>query len=78
MTVSNDEILSELEIEARFPDQWVLVQVLEWDVQLKITRGIVRAHGADQQEIEARAVELALPQIAFLFTGRTENLAFLL
>lgn len=74
----SEEILSESEIAARFPNEWVLVEVLEYDEALRVTRGKVRAHGTNQQEIEAKAVDLGLPQIAFLFTGQTENLAFLL
>lgn len=76
--ILSEDILSESEIAARYPDEWVLVEVVEYDAALRITCGKVRAHGTNQQEIEGKAVELDLPQIAFLFTGKTENLAFLL
>ena len=60
MSVLNQEILSESEIEARFSDQWVLVEVLEWDATMKITRGIVRASGEDKEAIHEAAQELPM------------------
>ncbi len=80
MKASTEEILSEKEIEARYPDQWVLVDILEWDAELEITRGIVRATGAEKSPLYQAARQLPAPRkFSVFFTGeRPKNQGYLL
>ena len=82
MSVTTEEILSESEIEARYPDQWVLVDVLEWDAEYRITRGVVRANGDDGDALHKAAKELprlAEPRkISVFYTGKVEGQTYLL
>ena len=47
----NEEFLSEAEIGARFPDEWVLVKQAEFDEQWRVVRGLVAAHSMSREEI---------------------------
>ncbi len=73
MSVLTEEILSESEIKARYPDQWVLVDILEWDAGFEITRGVVRAFGADREAMHETAMELPRltprRKISIFYTG---------
>jgi hypothetical protein len=57
------------EIEARFPDQWVLVIDPDTGPDLKVRSGVVAAHSKDRDEVYQRALELRPRRSAFLFTG---------
>ena len=48
----NEEFLSEAEIGARFPNEWVLVKQAEFDEQWRVVRGIVAAHSPERQGID--------------------------
>ncbi len=66
----SDEILSEAEIAARYPDQFVLIDVLEFADDWSVKRGIVRGHGDDKDALHQAAHELPEPrQIAVRYTG---------
>lgn len=45
------EFLSEEEIGARYPGEWVLVTNAEFDEQWRVLRGLVAAHSPDRKEI---------------------------
>jgi len=47
----NNEFLSEAEIGARFPGEWVLVKNAEFDEQWRVVRGLVAAHSSDRDEV---------------------------
>ncbi len=53
------EFLSEEEISARYPDEWVLVKNAEFDEQWRVMRGIVAAHSPDREEIARVHEEIA-------------------
>lgn len=73
MSTLTEEVLSEREIEARHPDQWVLVDVLDWDAEYRVTRGVVRAKGDDRDVVHEAAMKLpklAEPRkISIFYTG---------
>lgn len=70
MNTQTDEILSEEEIEARYPDQWVLIDVLDFDEAYRVARGVVRAHGLDEDAVHAATELLPIPRkIAIRWTG---------
>ncbi|RYX86821.1 hypothetical protein EON83_01170 [bacterium] len=48
----NTEFLSEAEIGARYPGEWVLVKNAEFDEQWRVTRGIVAAHSPEREVID--------------------------
>jgi len=47
----NDEFLSEAEIGARFPGEWVLVKNAEFDEQWRVVRGLVAAHSPERDDV---------------------------
>ncbi len=69
----NDEILTNEEIETRYPSEWILVVDPEQDEHLKILRGKVVCHSADRDEVYRRAIELKARSIAFLYTGKRQG-----
>lgn len=74
----SDEILSESEIAARYPDQFVLIDVLEFDSDWSVKRGIVRGHGDDKDALHQAARQLPEPrQISVLYTGKDDQIYLL-
>ncbi len=70
MTTLNEETLSESEIKVRYPNQWVLVDILEWDTGFEITRGVVRATGAEKTPLYQAARQLPAPRkFSVFYTG---------
>jgi hypothetical protein len=65
----NDEILTKVEIETRYPSEWVLVGDPESDENLEIVRGRVLFHSPDRDEMYRKAIELRPKLAATLFTG---------
>ena len=47
------EFLSEEEIGALYPGEWVLVKNAEFDEQWRVTRGLVAAHSPEREVIDA-------------------------
>ena len=48
----NTELLSEQEISTRYFGQWVLVEEMEVDNQLRLVRGIVTMHDKNREVVE--------------------------
>ena len=48
----NTELLSEQEINARYFGEWVLVEEIEIDDQLRLVRGIVTIHDKNREVVE--------------------------
>lgn len=79
MSVLNEEILSEKEIEARFDGEYVAVEVLELDASYAITRGVVIAHGLDKAAVRDALRAKNPRQSALLcLAPRPKNVAYLL
>jgi len=64
-----DVALSLAEIEAQFPEQWVLVEDPRTNAALEVAGGTVRWHGKDRDEAYRKAAELRPRRFAMLFTG---------
>ena len=74
----NDEFLTQKEIEARYPSEWILVVDVETDEHLKILRGRVACHSKDRDDVYRRAIELKARSVAFLYTGSRKGMHFAL
>lgn len=67
------------EIKQQYPDQWVLVEFLALDEELKVVEGKVIAHSRNKEEIYKKLLELENEKIAIEFTGdMPEEPAYLL
>lgn len=67
------------EIKQQYPDQWVLVDFLELDEELKVVEGKVIANSRNKEEIYKKLLELENEKIAIEFTGdMPEEPAYLL
>jgi hypothetical protein len=65
-----DEILSLTQINAMFPDEWVLVDDPEFDNgSSTIVRGRVACHSRVKRDVFDKAATLKLPRVAFHYTG---------
>jgi hypothetical protein len=64
------EVLTLAEMEDRFKSEWILVENPETDDSLEIIRGNVIFHSPDRDAVYRKAIELKLPNIAFLYTGK--------
>ncbi|BCM92770.1 hypothetical protein IAD21_04652 [Abditibacteriota bacterium] len=76
------EFLSEEEIGARYPGEWVLVRNAEFDEQWRVMRGVVAAHSPEREEIARVHGELArsgepLSVSVLCFKRSPENVALL-
>ena len=65
-----DEVLTAVEIAARFEAEWILVEDPETDEALTVRRGRVRWHSKDRDEVYRKAAELRPSRFAILYTGR--------
>lgn len=63
------EVLTIPEMEARFPNEWVLIDDLETDEQLEPLRGRVLFHHPDRATVEEKAIELCPKRSAIEFMG---------
>lgn len=63
-----DEILTNEEIEARYKDEWILVEDPETNEALEVLRGKVHYHSKDRDEVYQAAVELRAKSSAILCT----------
>ena len=67
------------EIEARFPDEWILVIDPETGPDLKVRSGVVAAHSKDRDEVDRKALELRPRRSAVWFNGEpSEDTVFVL
>jgi hypothetical protein len=57
------------EIEARFPDEWILVIDPDTGPDLKVRSGVVAAHSKDRGEVYRTAIALKPKRSAVWFNG---------
>jgi hypothetical protein len=64
-----NDVVSQAEAEALYPDEWILMTDLQPDWQVNL-RGRVVAHSKDRAAIHRKAMEMPVPRhIAVFFTG---------
>jgi hypothetical protein len=75
-----DEVLTIEEMETRFPSEWVLIAEPEVDeATSRVLGGKLIYHGLDRDEVDRKAIELRLPDIALLYLGTwPENMELVL
>ena len=64
------EELSIVEIEARYPSEWILVEDPDTNEALEVQGGKVLWHSPDRDEVYRKAVELRPKRSAILNTRR--------
>jgi hypothetical protein len=62
-------VLTREEIDARFPDEWILVVDPETGPDLMVRSGTVVAHSRDRDEVYRKALELKPKRSAVWFNG---------
>ncbi len=74
------EVMTMKEIEARFPEEWILIDQPETDQYSRVLRGRVVFHSPDRDAVYAKALELPTPRhIAFHCTKkRKPGVAYIL
>jgi hypothetical protein len=63
------EVMTRAEIEARFPDEWILVIDPDVGPDLKVRTGVVAAHDKDHDELYRQAIALKPKRSAVWFNG---------
>jgi hypothetical protein len=63
------EVMTLAEIEAQFPDEWILVIDPDTGPDLEVRTGVVAAHSKDHDEVYRRALELKPKRSAVWFNG---------
>jgi hypothetical protein len=68
------------DIEAKYPDEWILLEDPDTGDDLKVKSGKVLWHSPDRDEVYQKAIELRPTHAAFLFTGHVpqEDMEFVL
>lgn len=56
--MDKEKELTLVEVEQRYPDQWVLVEETAWDEQGNPVRGIIRAHSVNREDLSAPLQEI--------------------
>jgi hypothetical protein len=64
-----DPVMSRAEIEAQFPDEWVLIEDPQTDQYRHVQGGRVLYHSKDRDELYRRAIALRPARAAILYTG---------
>jgi hypothetical protein len=64
-----NEVLTRTEIEARFPDEWILVINPDVGPDQVVRSGTLLAHSKDRDEIDRMAIEAPARHIAVWFNG---------
>ena len=67
------EVMKIDEIEARFPDEWILVIDPDTGPDLKVRSGVVAAHSKDRDEVDRKAIELRPRLSAVWFNGEPSD-----
>jgi hypothetical protein len=63
------QVMTKQEIEARFPDEWILVIDPDTGPDLELRSGLVAAHSQDRDVIDKKALELRPRRSAIWFNG---------
>jgi hypothetical protein len=66
-----DEVMTITEIEARFPDEWVLIQDPKTNEQLEVVSGRVVCHSRNREEIDRAMLEGQPPWRFAVFFNQT-------
>jgi hypothetical protein len=67
------EVMKIDEIEARFPDEWILVIDPDTGPDLKVRSGVVAAHSKDRDEVDRKSLELRPRRCAIWFNGEPSD-----
>ena len=71
------ETMTLSEIEARFDNEWVLVEDPEYDQNNEVVRGKVLFHSKNRDEMYAKAMQLRPKRSASLYTGPVPDEIFI-
>lgn len=63
------EKLGVSEAKARFPNQWLLLENLEFDEASNVVAGTVLYHSPDRDEFDKKVIVLSPKTSAVLYTG---------
>ena len=63
------EFMTRAEIEAQFPDEWILVADPETGPDLRVRAGVVVAHSKDRADVDRQSLETGARRIAIWFNG---------
>jgi len=63
------QVMTRAEIDAQFPDEWVLVVDPETGPDQSVRSGVVVAHSKDRSEVHRKALETRARYIAIWFNG---------
>jgi hypothetical protein len=63
------QVMSWNEIEATYPDEWVLILEPDTGPDLKVRSGVVAAHSKERDEVDQKVMELRPRRCAILFLG---------
>ena len=67
--MTESDILDLAKTEDRFPDQWLLFEVLEADAQGRPVRGRLICHHRDREYVEERDLAAQLPHTYLTYSG---------
>jgi hypothetical protein len=67
------EVMKIDDIEARFPDEWILVIDPDIGPDLEVRSGVVAAHSKDRDEVDRRSLELRPRRSAIWFNGNLSD-----
>jgi hypothetical protein len=74
-----DRLMTLAEIREAFDSEWVLVEDPETSEGLRLSRGLVRCHSKDRDEVYRHAIALRPRRFAVIYTGTIpENTAVVL
>ncbi len=63
------QIMTWSEIEANYPDEWVLILEPDTGPDLKVRSGVVACHSKDRHEVRRKAMEIRPKRSAILYMG---------
>ncbi|HKB06618.1 MAG TPA: hypothetical protein VKD90_30760 [Gemmataceae bacterium] len=63
------KVMTRAEMDAQFPDEWILVTDPVLGPDLFVRSGVVAAHSKDRAEVERAALETPSRHIAVWFNG---------
>ena len=68
-----NEVMTLIEIEKQFDDEWILVEDPEVDQNNEIVRGKVLFHSKNRDDVYRKALELRPQHSACVYTGPTPD-----
>lgn len=69
----SEPYLTMAEIEAKYPNEWVLLDTVKFGRYQQVLGGVVVAHSANRDEVDQRMVEYpGNTTIAFHYTGKPD------